>query len=76
VIVRSCWLIPTILATWEAENERIVPGEPIHTHKKVFTRPHLTREKLDMVAQARQDSYYEKGKIGGSRSWQTWANVG
>jgi hypothetical protein len=41
------WLMPVILATWEAQIKKIMV--PCQSEKKKFARPQLSRKKLDMV---------------------------
>jgi hypothetical protein len=60
------WLMPIILATWEAEMERTeVPGKP---GQKQFARLHLSRKQLGVVGCTYHPSGGEKLKIGESRS--------
>jgi hypothetical protein len=51
IITEHWWLMPIILATWEAEIQRItVLGQPEAKKKKNLGDPHLHLKKLDMVA--------------------------
>jgi hypothetical protein len=73
---RNCqawWLIPVILATWEAKIQRVpVPGQ---TSKKVCKTP-ISIEKTESWAWPAchsNDSRDPIAKIGGSQSRPTWA---
>jgi hypothetical protein len=61
--------MPVILATWEAEIDW--SQFKASTDKKKFSRPHLKRKKLGMVACACHSSDSWKCKIGGS-----WVQAG
>jgi hypothetical protein len=71
--------MPVILAIWETEIERITvgrqPKQKVHrtAWAKKFTRPHLNRKNLGMVAGTCHRSYSGKPKIGVSQSWLAWA---
>jgi hypothetical protein len=71
---RCQWLMPVILATWEAGIRRIAaPGQA--RQKSLWDPISPEKKKLEVVAHACHCSYGGKFKIGVSRSRPAWAKV-